>query len=60
MRKALAVLMLAVSMSAGAIGWTLIRSYYDLALNAYVCVYRSAQGTTLTQVHKGFCPLSPQ
>lgn len=40
--------------------WTLISSYYDPALNGWVCTYQSTTGTILTQVHKNFCPITPQ
>ncbi len=58
MRKALAVLMLAISAAAWAFGATLVNSYYDVSLQAWVCTYRTAQGTTITQLHRNFCPIT--
>ena len=57
MRKALAIILLAACTSALAFA-ALINSYYDASLQGWVCTYRTAQGTIITQVHKSFCPMS--
>ena len=56
-RIAAAVLLAALVGNAAAFA-TLVQSYYDVSLQAWVCVYRTAQGTTVTRLSQGFCPMS--